>query len=623
MAVYRRSRFMRSAIRFACAAYLVFWSGLIDLPPQAHEATPLELPELVVTASRIPTTVSDLTRSIRIIDRGDIENAPARSVQEILQYAVGVDLRQRGPLGAQADVSVRGGTFEQTLILIDGIKVNDSQTGHHNLDIPLTLNDVDRIEILEGHGSRQYGPGAFGGVINIITRRDQSTRLDLGAALGEFGLARGDISVAQSAGPIAHRLSVSGSRTAGHREHTDSRILTAFWQGRLVSDRGEVAISLGHTNKLFGANGYYSDQFLNEWEHTITTFSAAQGRLALGDWQLSPRVYWRRHKDDFVLDRARPDWYRNRHTTDSQGLELSALRASRLGTTSLAAEISRDQMGSSNLGDRSRRGGGVSLEHRLNLAERATLVPGASAYWYPGRGWITRPGVDLGYNLNTAIRIHASGGHSFRLPTYTELYYDSPANKGNVDLKPEEAWTYEAGLRVARADVRANLVLFRRSGQDQIDWVRTDATSPWLVRNATNAVTRGFGLAVAYGSPAGKVRKGLARLRVGYSFLDAAKTSERFESKYLLDHLKHLVSVDMAGDLGNGLKQSWKYSYRRRAGYGGHHLLDARLAWYRGWAEVFLKATNVLNVAYSDIGSIRMPGRWISIGVEFSAIPGR
>ncbi len=270
MANNRASAFTVSAASTAGAASLVFCLCGFAHQLCAHEDPRYELPELVVTASRIPSTFSELTRSIRIIDRKDIANWPAHSIQDVLRYAAGVDLRQRGPLGVQADASIRGGTFEQTLILIDGIKVNDSQTGHHNLDLPLTLNDIDRIEILEGHGSRLYGPNAFGGVINIITNRDQGKTLGLEALAGGFGLAGGGLSLSYSEGPLSHRLSVSGRRSAGYREHTDSRILTAFWHSLLRKDQREMAISLGHTNKVFGANGFYSDQFTNEWEHILT-----------------------------------------------------------------------------------------------------------------------------------------------------------------------------------------------------------------------------------------------------------------------------------------------------------------------------------------------------------------
>ena len=583
---------------------------------RAEQEPRYELPEMVVTASRIPSSFSDLTRGVTVIDRRDIESGPAHTIQDVLRYAAGVDVRERSPLGVQADASIRGGTFEQTLVLIDGIKVSDPQTGHHNLNLPLTLDDVDRIEILRGHGSSLYGPNALGGVINIITRKRQGGAVGAEVSAGEFGLVGGTLSLSRLDDRWSHRVSVSGRRSGGYRDHTDSRTVTAFYQSALRTDLGGIALSLGHTDKAFGANGFYSDRFTNEWERTSVTLLAAQADVAREDLQFSVKSYWRHHKDDFVLDRARPEWFRNRHATDLYGVEATAVVSSRLGATAVGGEVAREAIRSESLGDRSRVRGGLFFEHRAKVTRRAALVPGASAYWYPGWGWAIQPGLDVGLDLGGGAGIHASVGHSFRVPTYTELYYSSPANVGNPHLEPEEAWAYEVGFRWQKQTLRGSVALFERNGRHLIDWVRAEAADPWQVRNAAETDFGGVELAIEYDP---QTRQGPAkapRIRIGYDGLRATRTTERLESKYLLDHLNHRITLDVTQGLGNGLEQAWRLRYRERSGERGHLLLDARVSWTRNHAELFLEGTNLLNTEYADIGSIRMPGRWVMAGVR-------
>ena len=321
-----------------------------------------ELEEMVVTAGRIPTTFSNITRSVVVIGRDDIRTAPVHSVQDLLQYALGVDVRQRGPLGVQADVAVRGGTFEQTLILVDGTKVSDPQTGHHNLDLPLALEDIERVEILKGQGSRLYGPNAFGGVINIITRKREHKAARLEALAGDYGLREGTVSLSHPLGTSSHHLSLSKRTSGGYRAATDFDISTVSYGFSIPIGPGMSDLSFGYMAKEFGANSFYSDKYPNEWENTNTTFLSAGFYLEEDRFSFSSKFHWRRHGDDFLLDRERPAWYRNRHTTDLSGVDLLFLFPSRLGTTAFGGEAGKEGIESSNLGNHSRTKEGFFVE---------------------------------------------------------------------------------------------------------------------------------------------------------------------------------------------------------------------------------------------------------------------
>ncbi|MDP6775746.1 MAG: TonB-dependent receptor, partial [Candidatus Latescibacteria bacterium] len=481
---------------------------------------------------------------------------------------------------------------------------------------PLTLDDVERIEILRGHGSRLYGPNAFGGVINIITRTNQRESVELEAVAGGFGFAEGTVSLSLSDERWSHRLSASGRRSGGYRDHTDFRTVTGSYRAALRTDRETITLSVGHTDKAFGANGFYSDRFTNEWERTIATLLGVQADLARGDVQFSANSYFRRHKDDFILDRARPEWFRNRHATDLYGVEAQAIVSSELGDTAVGGEVAREVIRSETLGDRSRVRGGLSFEHRAKLARRATLVPGASAYWYPGWGWAVQPGLDVGLTLGRGVGIHASVGRSFRVPTYTELYYSSPANMGNPDLVPEEAWAYEVGVRRQGQALSGSASVFRREGRHLIDWVRADPADPWQVQNAAETSFSGLELAIDYDPQARERPVGIPRVRIGYDYLRASRTSGQLRSKYLLDHLRHRISLGATQGLGRGLEHAWHLRYRERVGVKSQILLDAKVSWTRGRTVTFVEVTNLLDTSYADIGSIRMPGRWVMAGLR-------
>jgi vitamin B12 transporter len=600
------------------AALSFFLSAV--LPPGLSRTSPLHR-EVVVTASRIPSLYSDIARSVTVIDRAEIESAPVHSLQELLEYTPGVDVRQRGPLGVQADVSLRGGTFEQTLILINGIKVIDPQTGHNQIHLPLTLDDVDRVEILKGPGSRLYGPNAFGGVINIITRKSRPERGRINVSLGQCGLIEGEASFSASLGASTHSLSFSKSLSDGYRENTDFNISNFSYQASLPAPAGELSLLAGYADKRFGANGFYSDLFPNQGEHIKTSIVQAGGLFQVDTFSFSPKVFWRRNQDDFVLDRDRPEWYRNVHTTDSWGLEFQSSFISKLGKTAVGGEFGREEIASTRLGNRSRTKGGIFFEHQFLSWRKFVLIAGAFAYRYSEWGWRIWPGLELGFQLSPGLKFYGSWSHSFRVPTYTELYYLDPANKGNPGLKPEEAGEFEVGFHLRRKDLEGDIGLFRRDGQNLIDWVRTGGNEPWEARNILRLSTTGVEAAVRLWPLRFLTHCPVYRIQLGYSFLDSAKEENFFISKYLLDHLRHQFLLDLEEQLSSVIKQNLRVRYEQRRGQPGHILVDIRLSWRGKQFEFFLEAANLFNARYTEVGAIPMPGRWIRVGLKLDLRP--
>lgn len=580
-----------------------------------------ELKEVVVTANRVPTSFSEVTRNVSIIRRDEIEASHIQSVQDLLEYALGVDVKQRGPLGIQADVSIRGGTFEQTLILVDGVKMSDPQTGHHNMNLPLTVDDIERIEVLQGHGSRLYGPNALGGVINIITRKSTEKRAVLRAITGEYGLSEQRVSLSYPIGVVRNTLSVAKKKSDGYRANTDFKMSTLSY-GFSVPVRSKlVDFSLRFIDKAFGANGFYSSLFPNQWEQTKTTLMTARTAWSNRRFSFSPRFYWRRNNDYFILDKERPEWYQNTHVTDSYGFEFQSLLTTRLGSTALGGEIGNEGIESTNLGNHVRTKGGLFIEQQFDRNRILKVVLGASAYYYSDWGWKIWPGMDIGVRLTEKMRVYGSVGQSFRVPTYTELYYRSPANLGNPNLKPEEAWTYEAGLIRTGEMFQGDLSLFRREGTQLIDWVRTNDTLAWEAHNIATVNTNGASIRMGF-NPRGMIKRfPVSLIRVSYAYLDSDKRTGGIESKYVLTQLRHQFILEFEYLFFPRLKQNWKFRYEERSGYKGHYLVDTRVVWTYKNSEAFLGVTNLFDTIYSEVGSVPLPGRWIVAGLSFNLFP--
>lgn len=604
----RRERFAPRLIAAACGV------AAFGLPVRAEDAPTYEIDQIVVTASRIPTTFSDRTRSITVISREEIATAPIHDVADLLDYVVGVDARQRGPHGVQTDVGMRGSTFEQVLVLVDGVKVTDPQTGHHALDLVVALDDIERIEVLRGHGSRLFGPNAFGGVINIITRERRGNEASLRATYGEHAFAEGAASGSYLAGPTAHRLSLAHRRSDGYRHNTDFTVSTASYGVSLPAGPNTVTLSAGYADRRFGANSFYAGM-PNEWEHTRTyTFSAA-GEAKLGTMSLSPRLSWRRHEDEFLLDRDDPTLYRNTHTTDVYDAEGESIFASAFGVTAFGGEVGTERITSTKLGRHERTRGGFFIEHRAEPSGRLTVTVGGCAYRYTGTGWQIWPGADLGVQVTRSVRLYSSVGRAFRVPTYTELYYEDPRNVGNPGLKPERAWSYEGGIGWTNRGVSGEMNAFVRDGRNLIDYVRNADTLRWEARNITEVRTRGIEATLSIRPTAFVAGFPLRRLSLGYAFLDSEKKSGDFaQSKYVLNHLRHQGVVDVAHSAPYGILFSWKLRYEARVGGDNFVVVDARASREVGHIEVFLEATNLFGASYEDRASVPQPGRWVRLG---------
>lgn len=596
---------------------------LINIPSAKAENSLVELGTIVISPKRIPTEISRTTQSVYVIGHEEIKQTSAHSVEELLQYVHGVDIRRRGIYGVQSDVSIRGSTYEQVLILIDGVKVTDSQTGHHNMDLPVTLEDIERIEVVRGAGSSVYGANAFGGVINIITKKPEGKKIILETVLGEHSLSKQTISVSHPLWILNNRFSFEHKESSGYRPETNFEILNFYFTSLAEFEEGFIEYSFGYVDKDFGADSFYSNLYPQEEEHTDTRFMNVRSEIGNDTFKIKPLIYYRRHQDKYILDRTRPWFYTNYHTTYSYGGELQTNLDLSLAKLAFGLEIGEEEITSTNLGDHSRLREALFMECEPKINDKLLASFGIRVDHYDDWDWEISPSFGVGYFLTPEWKVRSSVARAFRVPTFTDLYYRSPANIGNQNLTPEECWSYEIGTDYMRDWYNCGISIFRREGRDLIDWVRATTNDPWQARNVGKIDTDGVEIDIKIYPKEKNEDLPISLISLGYSYLYSQKDESSLLSKYVMDYLKHQFTSSVSFDLPFGVEQMVRLSYEERINQRHYFLLDTKISKElkskHYTTKVFINVTNLLNTSYDEVAGVPMPGRWAECGmrVEF------
>lgn len=580
------------------------------------------LQKVEISGERIQTPFSQASRSMHVLSKREIEQLPAQQLAEVLAYIPGIDIRQRGPQGVQADVGIRGGSFDQTLVLLNGIRLSDPQTGHHLLNLVVQPDQIERIEVLKGPGTRIYGPNAFAGAINIITRPGKERAVSATLSGGQFGLYHTNLAVHLPVKGWQQTLSAGLQGSNGYRYNTDFRLGNFFYDGGTVRGKHQLRAMAGYNQRAFGANGFYANEnFREQYEETSTLFAALMHQFQAEGWKSELRAYYRQHTDDYFFTRSNPAAFHNHHISRVGGLEWNGSRRHAYlqqqgweTTTGWGAELRTENLVSSNLGERQRQWAGLYAEHRLQNS-RFLLNPGLYLNGISGYGWRVYPGMEAAWFPVKGLNVYGNLAQSFRVPTYTDLYYQSPTNLGNPNLAPEQAWTYELGSRWMHRAWLVQGALFVRDANRIIEWVRPDAFNPWQANNFIEVVRRGAELEGQW-RPQGSW---LRQLRLGYTYIDAGfAVMPGFQSRYILENLRHqwvlqgVFKLPWSMEASLGVRMMQRIS-QPQADWVSDLQLQRR--WGKGM-EAFVQVTNLTNAVYREIGTVPMPGRWVRGGVR-------
>jgi outer membrane cobalamin receptor len=584
----------------------IFNSAFAQQPLANSGSLPVRQETIVVTADYAPAPLEECDRTVDVVD---VNQSPTlfRSWADVLRLDSSIDLRQRAP-GTQGDLSIRGSSFGQTLVLVDGIRVNDAQSDHHDLDLPIPFASIQRIEVLHGSGSTLYGSDAVGGAVNFITAAPASTELRLGTGVGNFGTNTQNGSASLVAGNWSEQLSFTRDFSSGFRPDRDYRNLATASESRFRTRLGLTSVLLGLSDRPFGADQFYGN--FNSWERTKGWFAAASQQLG-ANTQL---VFgYRRHSDEFILLRDQPQVYENNHITQSwQGALREQTKLTQNTGLYYGADIYRDEIDSNNLGRHARNRGAAYFDFDARALRRFSLSLGAREEAF-SRGTVDfSPTASGGYWLSSHLRLRASVAHAFHVPSYTDLYYSDPANLGNPNLRPEKAWGYEGGVEWnALERVSGSVTLFRRREHDVIDYVRSSPTSVWQAVNIDNLQFTGIEL--------------LTRLRLNASqqfdldytgLYGAQQALAGLQSKYVFDYPVNQASAGWLGSLPGRMQLRARAGVTQRYHASAYPLMEISATRPFGCLQPYFQVTNLTNTGYEEVQGVRMPGRAYLLGIE-------
>ncbi len=575
-------------------------------------------PTVIVTASRVPLELSSVARTVDVMQAHDLQRLPVRSIQDALVFVPGVDLRTRGPYGAQSDVSIRGGSYEQTTVLLNGMRLTDPQTGHHQLNLPLAPLDIDRIEVVKGGASRLFGPGAMDGVVNIIPRVPTASSSTASLLGGDFGYIEGRANAALLTGEVHNVLSGQYVQHNGYRQSTDLKLGSAFLSGGLTSNATTVSWLGGIVDKTFGAGLFYSPRFPDAWEHTLTWLAGARIATPLTEtWSMSVAGLYRTNTDEFLLKRDDPAFYRNTHTTHSATVTALATGTYSFATFTLGAEGGADNIVSSNLGDHDRLRGGVSAEIRAPLTSNVFATVGANITGFTDRAPGIGYGADLQWRPSDDLRVFGTVNRSFRIPTYTELYYKDPTTRGNAGLLPENAITAEVGgsLRIENVEFRASG--FIRNGRDLIDYV-LDTGNVYVAENIESVNIQGIEGVVIIPVQRLWNASPLTMVQWTVNFASVESTANA-QTRYTRDQLRwqSIIRADVTLPLDVMCTFTVRIVERYTDGVM-RSIGDLRLQRSFGMFRILAEASNLWNTNMIEAGWVPIAPRWFRAGIEAS-----
>ncbi len=587
---------------------IIFLTGIIEVFAQKMDVV---LDSVSITSDRIQVPLSKESKSIRILSKKEIEKLPVNSVSELLQSFTSLDIKKRGLGDSQADVHFRGGTFEQTLILINGFNVNDPQTGHHNMNLTVSLDDIDRVEIVKGAASRIYGYNALNGVVNIITEPSNKNSFNANLSFGTFSTEKINFGVNLGSDKISQQLSYSKSKSKGYKFNTDFDNYNLTYKFKSNFSFGKINFIASTSERKFGANGFYaSPKYVDQYEETETGLIGIKYTKVFNALALKVKGSIRRNIDDYFFLRHNPEYYHNHHESLKRNVEVHTKYTSSLGITGIGVQANNTVLESTNLGNWERNTISGFIEHRFSLA-KFDVTAGVLFSHFSDLGHFIYPGVDIGYSLSDNIKIYSSLGKTTRPPSYTELYYNGPTTKGNPDLKPETAFNGELGMRFSKKKYSVKGSLYMIDSRNLIDYFKDDFDDLWQAKNQNHIVSKGMELEFDY-KPGIKFLK---YIRIGYNY-NVNDVVDDYISKYNLNNLRHKFYGMSSFDIYSNLSGSVSFRYFDRVNYKQYNLVDLKLSYKFKSVDVYMNVNNIFDTKYHEANLVEMPGRYFELGVK-------
>ena len=576
------------------------------------------LDEVVVSSTKINLPFSKNFRTIKIISSKEIANSPATNVAELLQQTIGIDIRRRGVSGVQGDLYIRGGGFDQTLLLIDGMKMDDAQTGHHTLNMILPLYLIERIEIIRGPAARIFGQNAFNGAINIITKEvkgeKRTANIDFRElSFGSYGQKNFALTSSIISEKIKSIFSFSINKSDGYRHNTDFSNANYFNKTSFKTKSSPIDLISSFSQRKFGANGFYASPSATEqYEETQASLLGISTVIQSENLIIKPRIYWKRGQDMYIYIRDNPSVYRNLHKTNKISAELSGSYISDLGVTGFGLDLSTVNITSNNLGEHKRNTANAFIDHTFELFNgNLSVSPGIAVSYFSDLSFHSFPGIDLGYYLSSNFKLYSNIGKTYRIPTYTDLYYSDRTTIGNENLNPEQATSTELGIKFNDSQFNFSASLFSRKSKNIIDYVKENENDLWKAVNIRSLNTKGFELDLSYDFSKSSSSSSFG---LGYSNLnDDSYVSNINYSKYSLNSIKSHFISNLNLTYFKKIIHSTIFKYVKRSDGSNYSVLDSKIS----FRSFFVNVNNILDAVYSETNLVPMPGKNVLLGFSY------
>ncbi len=579
-----------------------------------------ELEQQQVKGSLYSDSVSSAAFNVTVLERTDLDLLPINSVIGALEYVSGLDVRQRGMAGTQADIGIRGSSYEQTLILLDGMRMNDPQTGHHNLDIPIAFEDIERIEIVKGPGASQYGPSSNGGVINIVSRKSVATSTGRNAqvsiARGSFDYERYALNLAKTEGSYSQFFSVNHAAADSYisDKELDSQETQGNYRVVYEGNGSTTQAAFGYLEKDFGAYRFYVPSEADSRESTVQRhgYATHQYRFDSGtDINLS--MNWRNHLDDFQY---LPTSDASKHETEAFQTRASIDH----GAFSAGVEYNDEYLTSNRDGKANRDYSSIFALYKFALSENANLSTSISTLDYDSQDQYVLPVVGFDMLLSDSAELYANAGQSVRTPTMNELHIDMGSNQGNEDLKVESTNSAELGIRLSSSDVNFTMSTFYKETTDAIDFTKTqdelDSGAAYMARNYGDNTIKGYDFDLD-GSAFGAAYLNMSLLKLTHTRIFQDLKTDLAELKNTQAQLENQTALHV----GFNLSQSWSlvsiYKYESRFNSDDYQVWDLGVNYQTGGLTVSLDGSNLLDAQYVDAGFVPVPGPAVILGLGY------
>lgn len=620
----------------------------------------------------------DAPKSLTVLQPSEWQSSA--SITEALEFIPGVDVQSRGAWGVQTDISIRGGSFEQVALRVNGMRWSAPHTGHHLMNIPIDPEDLDHVEVVKSGAGPWAGVGAFSGAINMETRASSAgNRASFTAELGSFDWQRVRAHVDWRMGNMSHGLSLSRATTAGHVSNSDATIQRLLYSWNWNPGAHRFKGMLAGETKAFGAQNFYSSVYPNQYEETGAAVAQLTWNMDRGPWYFSSGVHGRLHQDRFELYREGAGWYELTDdgyyvallpimsSPDTAGLYAPGLswyegashHQSTVGAVNALARWNSGKWTVSGAVDarteglRSNRLGQPvegEIEDSLYTKEdvRQNVDAYASVNWANANWEAT---ATLGVNSNSRFgdtllpaaqvvrkvgehaRLFASAGRSVRHPSFTDLYYNLGGAVGSENLQSECADQGEAGVRfIMRPSEASQLFVeasrFYRKGTNLIDWIRYDGSAIFQAANLSEIQFRGGDVTVQYTDKSTESLR-VSMARVSATWMDADRVSAGFTSNYVLDFVRTKYDALVRLEGRSPVALTLRGSMQERNGVA-MRWEDKELLQLWGAEVTFngddgarlawkgsLRMDNLFDVQYADRGSVLQPGRMVRFGLTF------